>query len=105
MKSFLWTLTVIGSVLGGLVALVGVWGATGAPQEAAAAAIGVACAVIPYCLARAVSEINDSTSTLVVSIAENLVAIRKNTSQAPSNESKTTTVGSNEPILPPIRQS
>lgn len=103
MKSFLWTLTVLGCVVGGFVALVGVGGATGAPQEAAAAAIGVACAVIPYCLARAVSEISTPTSTIVVSIAESLDAIRKNTS--PIRERETTTARSNEPILPPIRQS
>lgn len=56
MKKFLWILTAIGSVLGGLVALIGVTAANGAPQEAAAAAMGIAFAVIPYCLARAASE-------------------------------------------------
>lgn len=56
MKKYLWILTAIGSVLGGLVGLVGVTAARGAPQEAAAAAIGIAFAVIPYCLARAASE-------------------------------------------------
>lgn len=58
MKKFLWVLTMIGSVLGGLVVLLGVVGANGAPQEAAAAAIGIALAAIPYCLARAVSEMD-----------------------------------------------
>ena len=53
---FLWAVTIIGSVLGGLTIIFGLAGAEGAPQEAAAAAIGVAFAVIPYCLARAVSE-------------------------------------------------
>lgn len=57
MKNVLWALTIIGSLLGGLTTLVGVVAAKGAPQEAAAAAIGVAFAVIPYCLARAASEI------------------------------------------------
>jgi hypothetical protein len=56
MKKFLWILTAIGSVLGSLVALIGVAAANGAPQEAAAAAMGIAFAVIPYCLARAASE-------------------------------------------------
>lgn len=55
MTRFLWVLTAIGSVLGALVALIGIMGAKGAPQEAAAAAIGIAFAVIPYCLARAAS--------------------------------------------------
>ena len=58
--NFLWILTALGSVLGALVAIVGVLAATGAPQEAAAAAVGIACAVIPYCLARAASEIRGS---------------------------------------------
>lgn len=58
MKKFLWVMTAIGSVLGGLVVFLGVLGAKGAPQEAAAAAIGLSLAVIPYCLARAASEMN-----------------------------------------------
>jgi hypothetical protein len=56
MKRFFWVLTIIGSAIGALVAFAGVLGANGAPQEAAASAMGVAFAVIPYCLARAVSE-------------------------------------------------
>ena len=56
MKKFLWILVVIGSIIGALAAFIGVLFAKGAPQEAAAAAIGIALSVIPYCLARAVSE-------------------------------------------------
>ena len=56
MTKFLWSLTVVGSILGALAMGIGISGAAGAPQEAAAAAIGIALAVIPYCLARAVSE-------------------------------------------------
>jgi sugar phosphate permease len=56
MGKFLWVLTAIGSVLGGLVVIIGVIAAHSAPQEAAAAAMGIAFAVIPYCLARATSE-------------------------------------------------
>ena len=58
MTKFLWGLTLIGSILGGIVVLLGVLGANGAPQEAAAAAIGVSLAVVPYCLARAASELD-----------------------------------------------
>ena len=58
MEKFLWILAIIGSILGGLIALIGVAAASGAPQEAAAAAMGVAFAVIPYCLARAASEVS-----------------------------------------------
>lgn len=57
MNRIFWILTILGTILGGAIALLGVMNAKGAPQEAAAAAVGVACAVIPYCLARAVSEI------------------------------------------------
>lgn len=57
MTKFLWTLTILGSVLGAVTAAIGVVAAKGAPQEASAAAIGIALAVIPYCLARAVSEL------------------------------------------------
>jgi len=58
MKKALWIIVIIGSILGGVAALIGVIGAKSAPQEASAAAIGLAFAVIPYCLARAVSEID-----------------------------------------------
>ncbi len=56
MNKFLWILVIIGSILGGLIAFIGVAAAESAPQEAAAAAVGIGLAVIPYCLARAVSE-------------------------------------------------
>ena len=49
MKKFLWILVIIGSILGALTVFIGVAAASGAPQEAAAAAVGVAFAVIPYC--------------------------------------------------------
>jgi hypothetical protein len=60
MKTILWVLTIIGCIVGGFIAVAGILGANGAPQEAAAAAVGVACAVIPYCLARAASEMGQS---------------------------------------------
>jgi hypothetical protein len=56
MRSFLWVVTIIGSIIGVLVVVGGVAASKGAPQEAAAAAIGISLAVIPYCLARAVQE-------------------------------------------------
>lgn len=57
MKTFAWIMVIIGSILGGLGTLLGILTANGAPQQAAAAAMGVAFAVIPYCFARAVQEI------------------------------------------------
>ena len=56
MIKFLWVLTILGSILGALAAGSGIMLASGAPQEAAAAAVGIAFAVIPYCLARAAPE-------------------------------------------------
>lgn len=107
MKSFLWALTICGSVLGGIISVAGVLAANGAPQEAAAAAIGVACAVIPYCLARAVSHISDTpiSAALVATMAENLIAIRKNTSHVSSvvAENEVNSEQSSGAILPKIR--
>jgi hypothetical protein len=54
---FFWVVTIIMSLFGGLFAFVGIYTANGAPQEAASAAVGLACAVIPYCIARAFTEI------------------------------------------------
>jgi hypothetical protein len=53
----LWVVVAIASVLGGLTLFLTVGDANGAPQEAAGAAIAVALAVIPYCFARALSEL------------------------------------------------
>ena len=58
MIKVLWVFTLLGSLLGGLFGVLGLLTAHGAPQEAAAAAIAVACAVIPYCFARAASELD-----------------------------------------------
>ena len=53
----LWIVTITGAVLGGVGLVMGVLMSAGAPQEAAAGAVGVACAAIPYVLARAWDEI------------------------------------------------
>ena len=52
----MWLFVLVCSMLGGLVTLGGVFSAAGAPQEAAAASIGLALAVIPYCITRAITE-------------------------------------------------
>ena len=57
MKRTSWIITIIGSAIGFLILITTLFGSTGAPQEAAGAAIAVAFSVIPYCLARALSEI------------------------------------------------
>lgn len=51
---FLFALPIIGAILGGLALFFGGLLASGAPQQAAAAAMAVALAVIPYVLARSV---------------------------------------------------
>ncbi|MBE8596869.1 hypothetical protein [Xenorhabdus sp. BG5] len=58
----LWLLVIFGSVLGLTMGLIpALTMAESAPQEAAGAAIAVACAVVPYCIARAVSMLSDSS--------------------------------------------
>lgn len=56
LSRFWWSVTQIGAFIGGMILLFAVPFASGAPQEAAGAAIAIACAVIPYCMARAVDE-------------------------------------------------
>lgn len=60
MKKVLWVITIIGCFLGGAALLLAIL-SDSAPKQGAAAAIAVAFAVIPYCLARAVSELNDGS--------------------------------------------
>jgi hypothetical protein len=50
----MWVVTFFSCLLGALVLVVGVLGADGAPQEAAAAAVAVALAVIPYCFTKSI---------------------------------------------------
>lgn len=57
LSSVFWALTILGSIIGGVNFFTGVAAANGAPQEAAAAAMSLAWVVLPYCCARAVSEI------------------------------------------------
>ncbi len=64
MKKIFWIITIIGSGLGLLILIATLMGASGAPQEAAGAAIAVAFAVIPYCVARAVSEMQFKDSDI-----------------------------------------
>lgn len=54
---FMWIVTIIMSLIGAVVGFGGMHLATSAPQEVASAAMGVACAVIPYCISRALTEI------------------------------------------------
>jgi len=62
MKKTFWIISIVGSGLGLLTLIGTLGGASGAPQEAAGAAIAVAFAVIPYCVARAISEMQTKDS-------------------------------------------
>lgn len=56
-RRFYWRGVLFGGWFGFVCFIIGVAISNGAPQECAAAGIGLAFAVIPYCLARAVSEL------------------------------------------------
>jgi uncharacterized protein YjeT (DUF2065 family) len=63
MIKFVWSLVIVGFLLGGFVFVIETLISTSAPQQAAAAARGLAIVILPYCLARAVTEImNDSNA-------------------------------------------
>lgn len=54
---FFWSFSILAAILGGLFGFLGFVFAKGAPQEAAAAAMGCMVAIVPYCVARAVDEL------------------------------------------------
>lgn len=56
MQAFLAGFAVLCALVGAFVTTAGVLGANGAPQQAAAAAVGIAWAVIPYCIVRLIQE-------------------------------------------------
>lgn len=60
MKTFLilvWLLPIFGVAFGLLILVGGIASATGAPQEAVIISLALACAILPYCFARAITEI------------------------------------------------
>jgi len=57
LAKFMWFVTIGMSFIGAVVGFGGMMLAKSAPQEAAAAAMGLTCAVIPYCIARAFTEL------------------------------------------------
>lgn len=57
MRKMRWRAVMIGSAIGLIVAILGMVSGRSAIQEAAAAALGLALSVAPYCFARAFDEI------------------------------------------------
>ncbi len=53
----MWKISIVCSVIGFVQGVILVWGANGAPQQAAGAAMGIAWAVIPYCICRAIQQL------------------------------------------------
>ena len=53
-------LTIVLSVLGVVVIVIGMGEAKGAPQEEVVICLGLAFAVIPYCIARSISELRSN---------------------------------------------
>ncbi len=60
MKVFLtlvWTLVLGGVILGAIILITGMTAAASAPQEAVIISLALACAILPYCFARALTQI------------------------------------------------
>jgi len=53
----MWKASIVCSVIGFIQGVIMVWTADSAPQQAAGAAMGLAWAVIPYCICRAVQQL------------------------------------------------
>lgn len=52
-----WLIVIGGVAIGGLILFAGMSQAQSAPQEAVVITLALACAILPYCLARAITEI------------------------------------------------
>ena len=59
LKDFFWGVSALSSVIGVFVTIIGVLQAGDLQNAGGPAAVGIAFAVIPYCLARAVSEFGE----------------------------------------------
>src|SRR5215467_4380651 len=68
MRTACWVLVILGSVIGGFLFVSGLAGAQRAPQQAAAVGMGLAFAVLRYCLARAVEALAVTPSASVMGL-------------------------------------
>ena len=66
MRVLLWVVTIISSCIGGIILLFTLVSSSGAPQEAAGAAIAIAFTVIPYCIARAYEKLRQESLAKVL---------------------------------------
>lgn len=103
MKNFLYVLTALGSMIGAFFLFSVFTTAGSAPQEASLAAVAVAFAVIPYCLARAAEGIErTSMSNDLHAIAEHYRRIDHESAQQRLAETRhaTDSGGANSPFAP-----
>ena len=64
--AFLWALAIVGAIIGATTFIGTAMTADSAPKEAAGAAMALGFAVIPYCFARACSEISGNSGGAAV---------------------------------------
>jgi hypothetical protein len=60
MKEFCWIVTILACIIAGFALIATIFDSSGAPQQAAGAAIAAAVAIIPYVFSRAVTELSES---------------------------------------------
>lgn len=96
MVGFLSLMTAIGGVVGFFIFIVGSSSANGAPQEAAAASMGMAAALIPYVLLRVaqLSAKSEADASLLKAIKE----LKTGAPSEPSAAAAPTGLGSSSPL-------
>jgi hypothetical protein len=70
--TFCWALALLGAAFGAVMLLMGFMTAASAPQEAAAAALAAALAIVPYCFARAIEGLRGTPVEELQAIRERL---------------------------------
>lgn len=104
MTLLLTVITALGALAGAAIFILGSIGATGAPQEAAAAAMGMAAALIPYVMLRCAQMAEQRTAN-----AELIAALRAlkapRVSEAPSHAPTGIGSGSPRPEAPPVERT
>ena len=55
--ALIWLLPLVGVLIGGFILIGGMASANSSPQEAVIVSLSLACAILPYCFSRALTEI------------------------------------------------